>query len=120
MPQSNILNSTRSAQPITSNEIGDLIAIPPNWLLRSGITMVAIVSITVLFMSYFIRYPDKISTSAIMTSLSPPIEVVSRSGGYIDAFQVEENGYVNKGEILLHINNSTNQNDLKILNAWIE
>ena len=119
MPQTDILNSTRSSQPISSNEISDLIAIPPNWLLRSGITMVAIVAITVIAMSYFIRYPDKMVSSAILTSANPPIEVVSRSNGYIDHIVVEEGGKVTKGDILLHINNTTDQTDLSSLKAWI-
>lgn len=119
MPQSNILDNTRSNQSTSANEINDLITIPPSWLLNSGITMVALVSVTILCMSHFIKYPDKIAASAIMTSLNPPIEVISRSGGYIDIIHSKENTDVDKGGILLHINNTTNQNDLDVLSAWI-
>ena len=49
--------------------------------LYSGITMVAIVTATILVMSHFIHYPDKIISTGSLTSESPPIEVVSRTIG---------------------------------------
>jgi len=120
MPQSTILNNTRSGQPVSSNEINDLITIPPNWLLRSGITMVAIVSITIITMSYFIKYPDKVTSTAILTSAHPPIEIVSRSEGYIENIVTPEAAFVEKGKVLVHINNTTNLDDLQLLKVWIE
>ena len=44
----------------TNQQIDDLIGIAPNWLLKSGITIVFLVTAVILTLSAFIKYPDKI------------------------------------------------------------
>lgn len=104
----------------TQEEVDDLIGHSPSWLLRSGISMFALVFFTVFSMSYFIKYPDKIEGTGTLTSESPPIELVSRSNGYIDTLLVQEDQVVRKGDIIAHISNTTNPAEIASLEAWIE
>ncbi len=55
--------------------VDDLIGNPPGWLLRSGITMVALAVAVFLSLAFVIKYPDKISASAVITSSEPPVDV---------------------------------------------
>ena len=59
MPENNNIEITYESPSGSQTEINDLIGNPPSWLLRSGITMVGIVTIIVLGGSYFFKYPDK-------------------------------------------------------------
>jgi len=106
-------------QRATSEEISDLIGNAPSWLLRSGISMIALVFFTVLGIGYFIKYPDKIQGTGTLTSLSPPIELVSRSDGYIDTILVKDNQAVKKDQVILYVNNTTNPEQIEQLTEWI-
>ena len=109
------------AQPIRSQtEINDLIGNPPGWLLRSGITMVAMVTSILLVGAYFFQYPDKLTGQGILTTKNPPIEVISRSTGYIDEIHIHEGEYIEKGSPILYINNTTDQDQLSELIEWIQ
>lgn len=104
---------------VSQKEIKDLIGNPPNWLLRSGITMIAIVAGVFLSSSFFFKYPEKLTGSGILTSTSPPIELVSRGTGYIEKIYPKENDYVEKGSPILYISNTTDKNQLESLESWI-
>ncbi len=115
MPES----SNREYYSSARNEFSDVIGKPPGWLLRSGIGMVAIVVLTILGMSYFFKYPDKIIGRGSLTSTTPPIELVSRSEGYIEEILVKQDEIVNEGETILYIHNTTNQEEIERLSVWI-
>lgn len=104
----------------THTEINDIIGNPPNWLLRSGIMMIAIVTSIILIGAYFFNYPDKLSGVGTLTSATPPIEIVSRTTGYIEKLHVAEDEFVNKGDAILYISNTTDQGQLEILQRWIK
>ncbi len=101
-------------------EINDLIGNPPKWLIRSGIMMVAIVTSIILIGAYFFNYPDKLSGTGTLTSGTPPIEIMSRASGYIDKIHVTEDEFVNKGDAILYINNTTDKGQIQILEQWIK
>ena len=58
----------RSTSYAPATQIDDLIGVAPGWLLRSGITVIVIVTSVILAVSAFIKYPDKIIAKGIMTS----------------------------------------------------
>lgn len=100
--------------------INELIGKAPGWLLRSGISMIAFVTIVLLVTSYFISYPDKISGKGMLTSDTPPIEIVSKTTGYIDTILVKDGAEVLEGTTLLSIHNTTNENELAKFKTWIK
>jgi len=100
--------------------INEIIGNIPGRFLYSGITMIAIVTATILIMSHFIHYPDKIVSTGTLTSDSPPIEVVSRTNGFIEEIIVKNGLYVEEGESLLYINNTTNKKEIDLFQEWIK
>jgi len=121
MPNRNLDNLIRAREAEQSQiEITDLIGKSPGWLLHSGISMIAIVSIILLTGTYFFKYPDKLIGQGVLTSSTPPIEIFSRSSGYVEEIYFEEGEYVCKGDPILYINNTTDQKQLLILQKWIK
>lgn len=116
MPENGLEIKTEELQ---SNEIGDLIGKPPSWLLRSGISMTAIVFISILSISSYIQYPDKVIGAGFLTALSPPIELVARSSGYIENIAVKDHQKVEEGQTLFLLSNTTNITEIEKFNAWI-
>ncbi len=101
-------------------EVNDLIGRPPSWLLRSGISMITLVTIIVLFMTYLIKYPDKIQGTGSLTSSSPPIELISQAQGYIGHLFVSEGDEVAESDRLFYIRNTTNPLQIELLTSWID
>lgn len=97
----------------------DLIGIAPSWLLKSGISMIAVVFMTILFVASFIQYPDKIKGTGILTSATPPIELVATTNGYIEKVLATDGKKVRKNDRLFYIMNTTNPRDINILKNWI-
>ncbi len=82
--------------------------------------MIAIVTGIILTGAYFFNYPDKLSGTGRLTSATPPIEIVSRATGYIEKIHIAEDEFVNKGDAILYISNTTDQDQLEMLQKWIE
>lgn len=117
MPESKNIIEQESKR--SRSEISDLIGIPPTWLMRSGISMIALVAFIIIAGSYFFKYPDKLIGSGTLTSTSPPIEIISRSTGYIDDIKYKEGDRVEAGSPILYISNTTDQGQLSELILWV-
>lgn len=113
-------NNPRPSSFSQRNQTDDLIDITPNWLLRSGITVVALVTIVVLMLAAFLRYPDKIIAKGIMTSQNPPIEHVTNFSGIIEEVYAANGDFVKEDEPLIYLKNNTDKNDLKKLEGFIK
>jgi len=100
-------------------EIDDLIGNPPGWLLRSGITVVALVVVTIIGLSAFIRYPDKVVATGVMTGDYPPIKHVNKVAGIIDEIYVKDGQSIEKGAIVAYIQNTMNRNHLRTMEQFI-
>lgn len=103
-----------------SHQIDDLIENAPGWLLRSGISMVAIITALTLILAAVIRFPDKLTCTGIMSSATPPIEHKSIIEGVIDTIYVKDNESVEAGAALVLIQNSCKVSDLKKLSDFIK
>lgn len=100
--------------------IDDLIGNPPGWLLRSGLTVLALVVTVVLIMSAFIRYPDKITSTGIMTSTTPPLRHKAKTAGLVDSIYVDTDQKVKAGDTLLYIQNHATLKDIQQLATFVE
>ena len=95
--------------------LNDLIGNPPGWLLRSGLTILGIVVILAFIITSFIRYPDKLSSTGIMTSTTPPITHHAQTLGLVDTIYVGTDEHVTPGDTLLYIRNEVKRSDMAAL-----
>lgn len=114
--------TTNNNETITFNprrEIDDLIGNPPGWLLRSGISIVALVIMTILTMSAFISYPDKIVALGEMTGDYPPIAHVNKVAAVIDTIYAKDGQHVKKDDKIAYLQNSMNRRHLGNIRYFI-
>ncbi len=97
---------------LRSQEVQDIITQMPGWLLRWGITLIFVLFVGLLAVSWFIRYPDVIKASVVVTTNPAPINLVSRSTGKILLLK-SQNENIGKDEVLAVL--QTNANYLDIL-----
>lgn len=119
MPQHSI-DIAAPHQPDTAGaEIRDLIGQPPGWLLQSGIGMLAIVVGTLLACTTLIDYPDKIEAAGVLTSATPPIELVAPTGGYITELVQLAGDTIVADAPLLYMRTTTDHQQIHQLQKWL-
>ncbi|MCY7351889.1 MAG: HlyD family secretion protein [Cytophagaceae bacterium] len=105
---------------LRSEEVQELIARPPRWLLRWGITLVALVLAGVLTGAWVIRYPDVVRASFKLTSLNAPKAVLTRTEGKLVRLLVAERSRVNVGQSLAYLESTARHEDVLRLMAELE
>lgn len=85
---------------------------PPGWILNWGITLGFVFLIVCLGVAYFIKYPDKLSMTGELIVGQKPIEMVPKVSGLIDSLFAEDKIIVNKGDILLTIQSTLDENSI--------
>ena len=104
----------------TSESISDIIGNPPGWLLRSGITILSLVTISILILSHMISYPDKINASGYMTTEDPPIALIAPHNSIIDEIYTSNGHNVNVGDEIIYFKNTALRTDVDQYKSWIE
>ena len=105
---------------IRTEEVNELLTAVPGWIVRWGVSIIFLVMLLVLLLSFFIRYPDTLSAKTVITTTNPPATLVSRSNGKISALNVKNNQKVKKGDVLLVIDNTANYSDILKVNRMLD
>ena len=100
---------------IRTEEIDEILGKTPNKIIRWGVTVIFLVIISLLTGSWFFKYPDKIKGEIEITTLNPPVVVVSKSTGKIDTLLVKNNQQVNREDLLAVIENPAHINDVLMM-----
>ncbi|KQC28975.1 HlyD family secretion protein [Flagellimonas eckloniae] len=105
---------------LRSEEVQEILSFVPNWMIRWGNTLIFILFIGLLLMSWFIKYPDTIQAEVIITTTLPPEKVYAASGGQLEAILVKNNDFVTKGTFLGIIENTSNYEDVLLLKQIVD
>lgn len=100
---------------LRSEEVQEILTRMPNWMIRWGNFVILSILIIVLFVSWFIRYPDIISTQIVITTTIPPQKLITKTSGKIEALLVKDRIIVTKNTPLAVIENSANYKDVFFL-----
>jgi HlyD family secretion protein len=100
---------------LRSEEFQEVLGAVPSWILRWGITVLAVVVVILLVGSALIRYPDIISSRIILTGSIPPAGVVAHSSGKLNELFVADNQEVKAGDYLAVIDNPARTEDVLAL-----
>ena len=109
---------------IRSEEVQELLGQVPRWILRWGISIIALTIIVLIAGSALFRYPDIQEAEIILTTENPPANLVARINGKIQTLFVKDNQLVKKGDILALIETAASYEDVmkaeKLLGDWRE
>ncbi len=100
---------------LRSEEITEIMGIPPRWLVRWGITIIFIVIAVVFIGSTFFRYPDIVSAQATITSENPVSIMVSKANGKLTKIFCRDGSLVSKNDTIAVIENPARPNDIFFL-----
>ena len=105
---------------IRSEEVQEILSYVPNWMIRWGNTLILVLIMMLLFISWFVKYPDVISTQVMVTTSFPPEKIYAKSSGQFDVFLTQEGAKVSENEILAVIENSALYKDVLLLKSIVD
>lgn len=100
---------------IRSEEVQEILGTPPVWLVRWGSTVALISFVVILWVAYWIKYPDVVEGEVRVTSTEPPRKVYTETTGYIDEVLVKNEELVDSGEALIAFRSPANLADVMVL-----
>lgn len=83
-----------------SPELSDIISYQPGWIVRNGIMLFLLVICLLLFLTFFISYPDVVTANARFTSINAPKEVKAKVEGMLVKLNAKEGMFVGEQEVL--------------------
>ena len=105
---------------IYSEEVRDVLSAPPKSIFKWGNTIL-LCFVTLLFLiSWFIKYPDIITTQIIITTQTPPEKLVTRTSGRIEAILVADRQDIAKNTPLAVIENNASYKDVFLLKSIVD
>lgn len=105
---------------LRSEEFQEVLGYIPPWILRWGITVLAIVVVVILIGSAIIKYPDVIPAQIVLTGSTPPATIATHFSGKISELFVKDNQEVRVGQYLAVIDNPANTEDILKLKKYID
>ncbi|NJL75222.1 MAG: hypothetical protein HC892_09525 [Saprospiraceae bacterium] len=90
---------------IRSEDVQEILGTPPKWIISWGTTISFVVILLMVWLSWYFKYPLKIEAPIVITTSTPPTEVVAPSTGYLNKFFVTENDTVSKGDLMGYFTN---------------
>lgn len=105
---------------IYSEEVRDILSHPPKAIFKWGSTILLLFVIVLGFISYYIKYPDIVTTQVIITTQNPPEKLVARKSGNIEEILVEDRTDVLPKTALAIIENTANYRDILALKNCID
>lgn len=100
---------------IRTEEVNEILTSTPKWILRWGISVIFILIITGVALSYFITYPDILTADITLTTLNPPVTLVSKNNGKLIYLLVKNNDIIKTNQTIAVIENTANYKDVLCL-----
>jgi HlyD family secretion protein len=105
---------------LRSEEFQEILGSVPPWILRWGITILAVVIVILLIGSAVIQYPDIVPAKIVLTGSVPPAAIAARASGKLKELYVNDNQEVKAGDYLAVIDNPASTQDIQELKTCLE
>lgn len=105
---------------LRSESVQDILTQPPHWMIRWGNTIIFLILILILMMSYVIRYPEFIPAPIVVTSQNPPEKLEARTNSKIEKIFIKEHQKVRKNQVLMVMQSTANYEDVLKLKDIID
>jgi multidrug resistance efflux pump len=105
---------------IRSEEVQEILSYVPNWMIRWGNTLFLLLIMMLLFITWFIRYPDVITTEVMITTTNPPEKIYANVSGKFDVILIKDGDTVKVNNNLAVIENSALYKDVFLLKRVLD
>ncbi len=89
-------NKNYIEEDIHSEDLQEIIAKPPSWLMKRGISFILLTILMIFSLSVFIRYPEMVPVSMKFNTSNAPKALVSKVNGNLVTILINEGKWVEK------------------------
>lgn len=105
---------------LRSESVQDILTRPPHWMIRWGNTIIFVILLLILIMSYVIKYPEFIPAPIVVTSQNPPEKLEARISTKIEKIFIKDHQEVKKNEVLMVMQSAANYKDILELKKLVD
>lgn len=105
---------------LRSESVQDILTQPPHWMIRWGNTIILLILVLILMMSYVIKYPEFIPAPIVVTSENPPEKLEARTNSKIEKIFIKNHQEVKKNEVLMVMQSTGSYNDILALKKIVD
>ena len=105
---------------LRSESVQDILTQPPHWMIRWGNTMIFIILLLILVMSYLIKYPEFVPAPIIVTSQNPPEKIEARTSSKVEKIFIKDHQPVKKNQLLMVMQSAANYKDILELKKLVD
>lgn len=105
---------------LRSESVQDILTEPPHWMFRWGNTIILLILLLILAMSYIIKYPEFVPAPIIVTSQNPPEKIEARSSSKIEKIFIKDHQKVKKGDVMMVLQSTANYQDVLKLKKLVD
>ena len=105
---------------LRSENVQDILTQPPHWMIRWGNTVIFVILLMVLLMSYVIKYPEFIPAPIVVTSKNPPEKLEARTNSKIEKLLVKDHQSVNKNQVMMVLQSAADYKDILALKDIVD
>jgi len=110
----------RKPEILYSDPVKEIMGNPPKKILRWGTTVMFSVFVLFILFAWIIRYPDTIPAPVEITTMNPPVTLVTKITGRIKYLYVKEREKVTAGQLLAVMETTASMHDIELLKQTID
>lgn len=101
---------------IQNDGIQDIIGVVPTSLIRYGMLLIVFLIMLFGLAGWFIKVPEKLTAKIILTTLNPPVNIVSKKDGKIITILKKDNDTIQPNETIAIIESDAKHEDIEWIN----
>lgn len=105
---------------IRSDEVQDILSHVPHWMIRWGITVIFGLIVLLLGLAWFVRYPEMVDGSVIITTEKAPIKLTAQGNGILKSIRFKDGETVQEGEVVATLQNPMDEETMLLLTHLID
>jgi multidrug resistance efflux pump len=104
---------------LKTEAVNEILSAPPVWIVRFGISIVFLLIVLFVALSAVIRYPDKMTGKATLTTNNPTVILVPKLSAKISSLLIKNNQLVDIGEVLAVLENTASYTDVLKIDSLV-
>lgn len=105
---------------LRSEDVQEILTKVPHWMIRWGNVVILTVLLSLLVMSWIVKYPDIVTSEITITTQIPPQRLITKSSGRIEKIFTKNGESVSQNTALAVIENTARYKDVFLLKGIID